>query len=70
MAASNSEREFECIAAVAMGEGEEPRVISPCGACRELLRFYGEDIAVIFVENGQLRKATVRDLLPAPCVDS
>jgi cytidine deaminase len=68
-AASNGEREYDCIVAATMGEGEEPRVISPCGACRELLRYYGENTAVIFVRDGELRKAPVHALLPGPYVD-
>ena len=70
MAASNGEREFECIVAVTMAEAREFRVISPCGTCRELIRFYGRDIEVIFVEDGNLRKCRVSDLLPGPYVDS
>lgn len=70
MAASNGEREYECMVAVTMGDGNEPHVISPCGTCRELIRFYGEDIAVIYVEQGELRKSPVRDLLPGPYVNS
>ena len=38
MAASNGEREYDCIVAVTMAEGKEPHVISPCGACRERVR--------------------------------
>jgi cytidine deaminase len=70
IAASNGEREFECIVAVTMADGKVPRVISPCGACRELVRFYGLDINVIFLEEGNLRKCAIRHLLPAACLDS
>jgi len=70
MAASNGEREYDCIVAVTMTEGEQPHVISPCGACRELIRYYGADIAVLFVEDGELKKCAVSELLPAPYVDS
>jgi len=70
MAASNGEREFDCIVAVTMADGKTPRVVSPCGVCRELIRFYGPDIAVIFVEAGTLRKCRASDLLPGPYVDS
>jgi cytidine deaminase len=69
-AASNGEREYDCIVAVTMAGGGEPRVLSPCGACRELLRFYGPAIGVIFVQDGVIRKAEVRDLLPGAYVDS
>lgn len=70
MAVSNGEREFDCIVAVTLADGKVPRVISPCGVCRELIRFYGPDIEVIFVEDGNLRKCRVSDLLPGPYVDS
>jgi cytidine deaminase len=70
MAASFGEREFDCIVAVTMADGKMPRVLSPCGVCRELIRFYGPDVAVIFVENGITKKCRVSDLLPGPYVDS
>ncbi len=65
-AASNSEREFDCIVAVTMGGGKDPRILSPCGTCRELISFYGPDTSVIFVENGDVRKCKAMDLLPGP----
>ena len=68
MAISNGEREFDSIVAVGMGDGKEPHVLSPCGICRELIKYYGEDIAVIFVENGELKKSKAKDLLPGPYV--
>lgn len=70
MAVSFGEREFDCIVAVTMADGKVPRVLSPCGVCRELIKFYGTRIAVIFVEDGSLRKCRVSDLLPGPYVDS
>lgn len=70
MAASNGEREFDCIVAVTMADGKVPRVLSPCGVCRELIRFYGPDITVIFVEDGAVKKCRISDLLPGPYVDS
>jgi len=69
-AASNGERDFDCIVAVTMAEGKVPRVISPCGVCRELIRFYGPGIEVIFIEQGILKKCRVSDLLPGPYIDS
>lgn len=70
MAASSGEREFDCIVAVTMVDGKVPRVISPCGTCRELIRFYGQDIEVIFVGDGNLKKSKIRYLLPGAYVDS
>jgi cytidine deaminase len=70
MAASFGEREFDCIVAVTMADGKMPRVLSPCGVCRELIRFYGPGIAVIFVEDKTPKKCRVSDLLPAPYRDT
>lgn len=69
-AASNGEREFHSIVAVTMGKAGQPRVLSPCGVCRELINFYGADISAIFVEGGTVKKCKARDLLPGPYVDS
>ncbi|MBN1212175.1 MAG: cytidine deaminase [candidate division Zixibacteria bacterium] len=69
-AASNGEREFRGIVAVTMAGGKEPRIISPCGVCRELIRFYGNDIEVLFMERDELRKCRIDDLLPAAYIDS
>ena len=67
-AASNGEREFECIVAVALTEGKAPQVLSPCGVCRELIKFYGPGTQVIFVVDGALRKCRANDLLPGPYI--
>jgi cytidine deaminase len=69
-AVSGGEREFDCIVAVTIAKGKSPRVLSPCGVCRELIRFYGPDIEVICIEKETLIKCRVSDLLPAPYVDS
>ncbi len=68
-AASNGEREFDSIVAVSLNRGE-PRVLSPCGGCRELINFYGPTINVIFVEDGETKKCRARDLLPGPYGES
>ena len=70
MAISNGEREFDSIVAVAMEDGRDPQVLSPCGICRELIKFYGEDISIIFVEDGDLKKCRAKDLLPGPYIYS
>ncbi len=69
-AAANGERGFQAVVAVTLNDGREPRILSPCGVCRELITFYGPDIEVIFVEDGEVRKARARDLLPGPYADS
>ena len=68
MAISNGEREFESIVAVGSGSDRKYRVLSPCGVCRELIKFYGEDISVIFVGDGDLKKCRAKDLLPGPYI--
>ncbi len=65
-AATAGEREFECIVAVEMFDRKNPRVISPCGGCRELIKFYGPEIAVLLLENGSVKKCRAGDLLPGP----
>ncbi len=68
-AVSAGERQFDAIVAVTVKDGDPPVVLSPCGGCRELIRFYGDDIAVLFIQDGQLRKARAADLLPGPYLD-
>lgn len=63
-AASEGERDIVAIVAVRYrGEGR-PRVVSPCGACRELLSDYG-DPSVIYATNGRVHKARASRLLPS-----
>lgn len=68
-AASAGERKYDCIVAVKKNMGTAPRVLSPCGVCRELIRYYGDDIEVIFVENDEVKKCQIKDLLPGPYID-
>ena len=67
-AASCGERDFDAIVAVKLIDGMEPRVLSPCGVCRELLKFHSPEMSVIFVENGTLKKCGASDLLPGPYI--
>ena len=41
-------------------------VVSPCGACREMLLDFDPDAAVIVGAPGALRRVAIRDLLPTP----
>lgn len=68
-AASSGEREYASIVAVTVKDGDGPVVLSPCGACRELIRFYGDRITVLFMQQGELRKCEARYLLPGPYLD-
>lgn len=42
----------------------DPYVASPCGICRELLSDYCPNADVIYVEDGQIKKAKMIELLP------
>lgn len=69
-AAANGEREIDTIVATTVEGQGTVRVLSPCGACRELISFYGPEAHVLFVEGGEVKKCLARDLLPGPYVNS
>jgi len=59
-AVSEGEREFVAMAVVSkshMGSG-------PCGACRQVLREFGSNMRIIFLEGDDLRVLTLAELLP------
>lgn len=60
--------DFETTVAVAYPmpshDVDEPRVIPPCGSCRELLADYNEEMRVIVPVDGENRVASALDLLP------
>jgi cytidine deaminase len=60
---SNGEREILAIVAVRRRRDAYP-VLPPCGNCRQLILDYSPDAEVILELDGQLVKASVRDLLP------
>jgi len=62
-ALSEGERRLERIVAV-HGPTEPPRVLSPCGNCRQLLFDYAPDCWVILVHGSKLVKVRARDLIP------
>lgn len=66
-ALSSGAREIKTVVAVMHSpEAGEPRVVSPCGMCRELISDYGPQADVILPgENGALMKVPVLSLLPA-----
>lgn len=47
-------------------DGRELAVVSPCGACREMLLDHAPDAVVIVPMNGGLAKLPIRALLPLP----
>lgn len=58
-AVSEGERDFEAIAVVTENG------VTPCGACRQVLMEFGEDIQVIVAdEAGEYRVFALRELLP------
>ena len=58
-AVSEGEREFVALAVVTENGG------TPCGACRQTLREFGEEIVVLIADTtGAYRETTVADLLP------
>ena len=58
-AVSEGEKEFEAIAVVT------ETGVTPCGACRQVLREFGEDIRVIVADaSGRYRVFDLRELLP------
>lgn len=63
-AATEGDGQITAIVAVRWRGRGEPKVVSPCGACRELLSDYGDPV-VIYATNGRLHKARASRLLPA-----
>jgi cytidine deaminase len=59
-------KKIEAIVAVYYAPDQEPRVISPCGRCREAIADYALGCHVILREPGSssLFKARAQDLLP------
>ncbi len=58
-AVSEGEKEFEAIAVVT------ETGVTPCGACRQVLREFGEDLRVIVADaSGRYRVFSLRELLP------
>ncbi len=58
-AVSEGERDFEAIAVVT------EKGVTPCGACRQVLMEFGDDIQVIMADAaGEYRVLTLRELLP------
>ncbi len=42
----------------------EPKVVSPCGICREMLTDFAPESAVIMAKDGEVARVSVSDLLP------
>ncbi|WP_194420882.1 cytidine deaminase family protein [Microbacterium abyssi] len=62
------ENGLDTIVAVGMGADGLPKVINPCGVCRELVPHYGEGLRVIVDDAGEIGVIAPADLLPIPWV--
>jgi cytidine deaminase len=61
------ETEFvTCVAVLATAPSGDTSVTSPCGTCREMLRFFAPNLTVLVPGDGGLTKTYAADLLPAP----
>jgi cytidine deaminase len=67
-AVSAGEREVTaCVAVRRSGPGgTRPGVMSPCGACRELLTHYGPEAEVVVPTPAGPKKLSIGELLPIP----
>lgn len=67
-AISEGYKEFDTIVAVRHpdpdSEDREIKIVSPCGMCRELIADYARDCKVIVLEEDQLTKVEILELLP------
>lgn len=70
-AAKKTKRRIKAIVAVYHDPGHEPKIIPPCGRCRELITDYAKDAYVILREPGKKTpfKVRARDLLPLKYAD-
>lgn len=55
-----------CVAVMARAPFGTTSVVSPCGTCREMLRFFAPDLTVMVHDEGRVTKTYIADLLPAP----
>lgn len=67
-AAMAGETNVQTIVAVGMGTDDIPRVINPCGVCRELVPNFAPRVRVIVNDRGDVRPVAITDLLPIPWV--
>ncbi|AQQ52616.1 cytidine/deoxycytidylate deaminase family protein [Planococcus lenghuensis] len=67
-AIAQGKNEFHTIVAVRQphpDEGKmEPKVVSPCGMCRELISDYSPECFVILKMDGELKKTKIEELIP------
>jgi cytidine deaminase len=65
-AVRHTDRKIESIVAVYHVPGHEPKIVSPCGRCREIITDYAPDALVILRQPGtdETFKVKATDLLP------
>lgn len=69
-ARQRTDRKIETIVAVYYQEGREPKVIPPCGRCRELMTDFMDGMVIMREPNtDELFKVRARDLLPFKYAD-
>lgn len=59
-AVSKGERKFKALLVVAQGE----ETVAPCGACRQVMREFGEFDVYLANTDGKIEKTKVSELLP------
>lgn len=65
-----TDRKIETIVAVYYQEGREPKVIPPCGRCRELMTDFMDGMVIMREPNSdELFKVRARELLPFKYAD-
>lgn len=69
-ALSNGERDFLAVTAVCR-RGDDYRVLSPCGNCRQMLLDYAPEADVVYMESDHTKTVTkVKKLLPGAYISS
>lgn len=59
---------FDSLVSVILDETKQPKVIPPCGNCRQILYEYAPDLQVIVPSDSSYTKVTAQSLLPVPYV--
>ena len=61
---------IECVVAVRHPKPDELvrdiAIVSPCGACREMITDFDRDASILIDHDGQVRRVSVKTLLPIP----
>ncbi|MGE4427823.1 MAG: cytidine deaminase [Solirubrobacteraceae bacterium] len=60
----HGDREIDTVAAVLRTADGGWRVVTPCGACRELIGDYGPHAHVVDYADGEVHRVTIQELIP------